>query len=491
MTAEPMTAELLARVAGPVGAGGLALLFVAAPRWARVLGFAATLVGMGLLVPLLLPSGGGLLLVGGGVAAAAMTAGLGVLFRRHPWALPLLALAAVPARIPIPVGGNTNNLLVPLYVVVAGAAASLGWSLWREEPARRRELGTIAWPLAVFVAWVGLSLAWTNDPERGAVELLAFYLPFGLLAVALVRLDWNASGVVWLFRLLLAMGLLFAVVGIWQWATRSVFWNPKVIADNAFATFYRVNSLFWDPSIYGRFLVVAVLVTLGVLVLGPWRRWDWHLGSAVVVLWVGLFFSFSQSSFAALIAGVVVVGVLGWRQRALAVVGAAAVLLVAVGVTLGPPHGARQALAADEEQSLNRATRGRFELVKDGLEIALDHPIVGVGVGGFTKAYRERVEVPRRVKTPASHNTPVTVAAEGGIVGLALFAWLAVAAFLVPFRRVGPDPPLVCVAGLVAGLGLTGIVVHSLFYAALFEDPVTWGFLALATLAARHSSEPR
>jgi O-antigen ligase len=486
-----MTAEVLARVAGPVGAGGLALLFLAAPRWARLLGFAAAIVGMGLLVPLLIPSGGRLLLIGGGFAAAALAVGLGVLFQRHPWTLPLLALVAVPARIPIPVGGNTNNLLVPLYAVIAGAAVSLGWSLWREASSRRRELAALAWPLAAFVAWVGFSLAWTNDPERGAVELLAFYLPFGLLAIALARLDWNSDGVGWLFRLLLAMGLLFAVVGIWQWATRSVFWNPKVIADNAFATFYRVNSLFWDPSIYGRFLVVAILVALTVLLFGPWRRWDWYLGIALIVLWVGLFFSFSQSSFVALIAGLVLAGVLGWRRRALAVVGATAALLLAVGLTHSQSPGTRHALAADEEQSLNRATRGRFDLVKNGLEIALDHPIVGVGVGGFTQAYSERVDVARRVKTPASHNTPVTVAAEGGVVGLGLFMWLAVAAFLVPFRRVGADPPFVRVAGLAAGLGLTGIVVHSLFYAALFEDPLTWGFLALATLAARQSAEPQ
>jgi O-antigen ligase len=482
-----VTAEILARAGGPVGAGGLALLFVAAPRWARLLGFVAGLVGIGLLVPLLLPSGGRLFLAGGGVAAAALTVALGALFQRHPWALPPLALAAVPARIPITVGGSTNNLLLPLYVVIAGAVVALGWNLWREVPARRRELGVLAWPLAAFVGWVGLSIAWTNDPERGAVELLAFYLPFGLLAVALVRLDWSTEGVVWLFRLLLAIGLLFAVVGIWQWATRGVFWNPKVIADNAFATFYRVNSLFWDPSIYGRFLVVAILVTLTAVALGPWRRWDWHLGIAILVLWVGLFFSFSQSSFAALIAGVIVVGVLGWRQRALVPVGAAAVLLLAAGMTLIQPHGTRQAVGANEEHSLNRATRGRFELVKNGLEIALDHPIVGVGVGGFTKAYQERVDVPR-AKTPASHNTPVTVAAEGGIVGIAFFAWLAVAAFLVLFRRTGPDPPVAYAACSAAALGLTGIFVHSLFYASLFEDPLTWGFLALATLAGRESA---
>jgi hypothetical protein len=32
---------------------------------------------------------------------------------------------------------------------------------------------------------------------------------------------------------------------------------------------------------------------------------------------------------------------------------------------------------------------------------------------------------------------------------------------------------------------LTAILVHSLFYNALFEDPTFWGLLALAALAAR------
>jgi hypothetical protein len=42
---------------------------------------------------------------------------------------------------------------------------------------------------------------------------------------------------------------------------------------------------------------------------------------------------------------------------------------------------------------------------------------------------------------------------------------------------------------VASGLALTSIFVHSLFYNALFEDPLTWGFLALATLAARRSGE--
>jgi O-antigen ligase len=155
-----------------------------------------------------------------------------------------------------------------------------------------------------------------------------------------------------------------------------------------------------------------------------------------------------------------------------------------------PPTNAQDAgasLLAGSEQGLNRVTRGRFDLVRYGISIAVDHPVAGVGIAGFEKAYRERVDVPRRVKSPASHNTPVTVAAETGIVGLALFAWFLAAALASAFRRAAAGDPSTQIAGLAAGLGITAIFVHSLFYNAFFEDPFAWGLLALAALAARES----
>src|SRR5205807_9656988 len=55
---------------------------------------------------------GGLILVGA----------LAVAMRRRPTLLPVLAVAALPFRLPISVGGQTANLLIPLYVIVAGGA---------------------------------------------------------------------------------------------------------------------------------------------------------------------------------------------------------------------------------------------------------------------------------------------------------------------------------------------------------------------------------
>jgi O-antigen ligase len=481
-----MTEELLAQLAGPVAAGGLALLLLASVRAARLAGLGLWAVGMALFVPFLSPAGKGAAIALGGVLAVVLAVALAVLFRRRPWSLPFLALAAVPVRIPITLGDESASLLVPLYVVIGGAAVSLGWSLWRDE-ARRAELGALSLPLALFVVWLAFSALWTNDTREAAIQLFFFVLPFALLTLAVARLPWSAAGLAWLSGVLAAMALIFAAVGVWQWATRDLFWNPKVIEDNAFAPFFRVNSLFWDPSIYGRFLVVTILVALSFLLFGRWRRLDVPLVLLVAGFWVGLLFSFSQSSFTALVAGVVLAAVLAWRWRAAVGVAVVAAVMIPVGVAAPQLEKVRDSVFASSSEGLNQATGGRFDLVSTGVEIAADHPAVGVGVGGFKLAYAEREDRRPRFREPASHNAVVTVAAETGFVGLALFAWLVAAGLVVAFRQTRAGPASARVAGLVAGLGIFAVFVHSLFYSAFLEDPLVWGFLALAALAARES----
>jgi O-antigen ligase len=425
-----MTSELLVRIGGPVAAAGLALLLLVADRRLRLAGLALWLLGMALFVPLLLPSGRSLLLAGGAVLGIGAAVLLAYLFRLWPWALAFLTLASAPARLPITVGDVSANLLVPLYVVIGSAAILLAWRLWRDEPGGR-ELGALAWPVALFVGWTSLSAAWSNDPHEAGVELFFFILPFPLLALALARLPWSEEALVWLGRLLVAMAVLFAAVGAWQWATRDVFWNPKVISDNAYAPFFRVNSVFWDPSMYGRFLVLTILLALVLLLFGVWRRYHWAITVLIGLLWGGLLISFSQSSFAALVVGVVAAAALAWRLRPVAAVGLAAAVLFSVGVATAAERDAGAQSVAAAQTGIDRATSGRFQLVRNGLRIAADHPVAGIGVGGFKSAYAERFKLPARTTEAASHNTPVTVAAETGIVGLALFGWLLVAAGLV------------------------------------------------------------
>jgi hypothetical protein len=64
-----------------------------------------------------------------------------------------------------------------------------------------------------------------------------------------------------------------------------------------------------------------------------------------------------------------------------------------------------------------------------------------------------------------------------------LFAWLVAAALYTAFRRIVPT--FDGAARLTFGLALVAILVHCLFYNALFEDPAFWALLALVVVAPR------
>src|SRR5207245_826878 len=304
--------------------------------------------------------------------------------------------------------------------------------------------------------------------------------------LALARLPWSALGLRALHVELALMGLIFAAVGFYQYDTRDIFQNPKVINANAYAQFFRVNSVFWDPSVYGRFLVVAIVPSLVLLVAVQARRLAPVAVAAIAVIWLGLLISFSQSSFAALLVAVVGAAFIAWRSRALVAVAVAAAVLA--GIAFAQPT-LRRSIEHHTSSGLNSASSGRYSLVANGIRIAVAHPAAGVGVGGFKRAYAERVQLKgKEPKTAASHDTPVTVAAETGIVGLALFAWLVGALFWQTRRRIGAT--LGGRVALASGLALAAILVHSLFYNDFFEDPTTWLLLGLLALAAAQHAPP-
>jgi len=467
----------LARLAGPVACLGLTLLLLARTRRDRLAGLGFATLGACMLAASLAPHDY-TEAVGGTVAALAIAALLAAAFQREPWLLPLLALACIPIRI----GWLHHQLLVPLYVVLLAAAMQLAWQIAHGD-VRAKELRAITWPLALYLAWVGLSLGWTQDTHAGAIEVLAFYVPFTILALAIARLPWKRLGLWALYAELTIMAVVFSVVGFYQYETRNVFENPKVIYSNAYAAFFRVNSVFWDPSVYGRFLVVAMIPSIVFIVRGRYKRVAWIAAAALFITWFGLLISFSQSSFSALVVAVICIAFVAWRWRALFAVGLAVVVLG--GLAVAQPT-VRRSIEHHTSSGLNSASSGRYSLVANGIRIAVAHPVRGVGVGGFQHAYARRVRRlhgKKNLKSAASHDTPVTVAAETGLVGLALFVWLLVACAsdVLRTRRVVP---------LAAGLSVAAILVHSLFYSDFFEDPTTWLLLALVAFGLP-PAEPR
>lgn len=480
----------LARTAAVIGAFGVAAVLLGRRRALFVAGLAllaAAEAGLVLSLPGSLP--GTVVSVGGavaGLAAAALLVGAAAVLVRRPWLVAPAVLVAAPLRPPLDFDSSSTFLisiahdgrlgrLLPLYFVLAAGALALGWSVARGRPDTVPALpASIARPAAAFLAWACLSLLWATDPEAGANLLVFFTLPFALLLATVPRTpfpDWapRALGIV-----AVGLGVVFALFGLWQAVTKQVFFfDPGLAVTNANNDYFRVTSLFSDPSLYGRHVVAAMGILLAVLVAGRLRPW---VGIALLaLLWAGLLFSFSQSSMVALVVvTLAVAAAAGDRRTRRATIAAtlslAMVLVAFVGVKL------------EQGASLNRLTSDRTERMQYTLTVIADRPIAGVGIGGQPRATRIAAKSSSPTPGFVSHNTPLTVVAELGAIGLVLYAWLLVGGA----RAIAAVHRHNIALGLALGAIFLALFVHALFYSGFLEDPITW--IVLAVAAARLAS---
>ena len=113
------------------------------------------------------------------------------------------------------------------------------------------------------------------------------------------------------------LALVFAAIGCVEFATgHLLITNAKVVEANDLLPYFRVNSLFFDPNIYGRYLALTMILLAAVLLWTRRRREAILIALALGLLWAGLVFSLSQSSFAALLLGLGVLAALRWKAVA-------------------------------------------------------------------------------------------------------------------------------------------------------------------------------
>jgi O-antigen ligase len=417
-----------------------------------------------------------------GAAAAAvglaLLAGAAALLAGRPAWVPIAVLVAAPFRPPIAFDSSSRFLisiaedgrlgrLLPLYFVLAAAAAALGWRALRDRPLRELPR-PLAAPAAAFFAFAFLSLLWADDVEAGANLLTFFTLPFVVLLASVARADFPDFVPRALAGAALALASLFAAVGLWQAATHKLFfYAPNLAMSNANTDYFRVTSLFGDPSLYGRHVVLGLGVALSLLAVQRWRAGP--LLGLVVLIWAGLLFSYSQSSMTALLLMTLGIAIVTGDRRVRRAVAVLAFVAALAGAAF-------LAVKLVDGESLNRITSDRTDRVEDTLRVIEADPILGVGIGGQPRASRLLVRSDRPTPNFVSHTTPLTVAAELGVIGLALYAWLLVAGARLIASVYPGDPAL----SLALGASFLALFVHALFYSGFVEDPITWLVLGVA-----------
>ena len=411
------------------------------------------------------------------VPSLAVLGAAGIALARYPSVIPVLVLVAAPFRLPLDVdpdkrfffsvaeSGSLGRLL-PLYLVLSASVVGLLLRVARvrDVPVMARE---VALPVAGFLSFSCLSLIWSGDPGAAAERLAFFVLPFAVLLAVVVRVPFAP----WLPRVLavaaVGMAALFAAIGIWQAATHKLlFFAPSVEIANTYSPIFRVTSLFRDPSLYGRHVILGIVVVLVALWLG---RVGARLAlPAITLLWAGLYVSYSQSSLAALFAAALLIAALSGSRRIRKIVALATAAIFLLGAVI----------VADNvrDESVRRATNDRSRRVELAARVFVDRPIAGVGLAAQPLATQALDERPAQLSRYVSHTTPLTIAAELGLIGLALYAALLAGTIRLVERVRRQHPAL----GLSLAGALVALFVHALFYSGFFEDPMTWVAIGLA-----------
>lgn len=361
---------------------------------------------------------------------------------------------------------NANDVLAGLGVrgVELGMAVFAALAL---AIAIRRQEVVCAWTpvhtaAVLFLASRAVTIVWAQDPGvavQGTLEL-ARVLVFFVVVAALASTEGGIRAVV-----VAALATTAALAGL-AIAQEVLIGNqfeffgfsrvPKSADSGGFTA--RHSGPESDANFWGRTLVLFVPFAAAAT-MPHLRRWRAAAPSAAagLLLVAGIYLTQSRGALlAAGLAGAVFLALAGRPYRRylflVPVVVVVALALPGVGsrlATLGQ-------VGAASQQSGDGSLVSRFEVMRQGTQMFLEHPALGVGAHNFRLA---DAEYARRsgllgVKPMAAHNAYLEMAAEGGIVGLAVWLLFLATPIFVASRacRNATGADRLAAAAVVSGL---------------------------------------
>jgi O-antigen ligase len=340
---------------------------------------------------------------------------------------------------------------------IAAAGIMLGltvllWLLLVVIGRERVDVPRMFWPLLAYAGATLVASLFSVDPAVSLVDskqlVLFIIVP---IAYRLLRGDRSLTAV----DVIITVGAVHAIYGIVQYGILNY--------DNVAR---RVQGVLTHYMTYSG---VIMLVTCTAAARLMFRRQD-RVWPALIMpaLVVALALTLSRNAWVGTCAGIAVLFLL----RDFRLIGLLPVL-VAIFIGVAPTHLTERLystftlkeLAGDNEtsQSTVQSNRDRLAMIRSGLRIIRDHPIVGVGPDMIIRVYPHyRDPMAIRQLNPHLHNVPLQIAAERGLPALAIWCWFVVVSCR-DFLRLWK-------AGRLASLATGGLAcVAAMLAAGMFE----------------------
>jgi O-antigen ligase len=382
--------------------------------------------------------------------------GIGVGAFRPDFGLAML-VALVPFEFRFTAAGvytGTNEALI------VGLALILAWRIRIADVPGWARLGVFA---VIAGSWLTVIVAERpGDAAWGAVRWTAT-LVILLSAFTVLRTEREA-----IRRLMVIVAGSAVVVALFAMAQRI---GISAIVGEPFQQ-GNVDSFFGYYTAYAGYMAMAAVLVTGEIV-AAWteRRGARALafGLALVPILLGVAVSLSRGGLLALGAGWVVLVVLLARRGGLLLRAGIVLGVFAVAALIATPPAVRTGFQARFSQPVGAAYEDRTRAaLQDAGHRALDSHALGLGYGNFS-SYLQRTTHSRFVNQAFfhSHQLPTQVGVDSGWLGLAGFAVLALAPFVMVVRRLVRGTVSVRGAAFVAAMA--GFLAQGLFDYLLYE----------------------
>ncbi len=333
--------------------------------------------------------------------------------------------------------------------------------------------------LFLMVCAMLVSLVPSVDATAGYVDVAGTIMLIVMFHVLYTTL--SPRDLPWLLRF---MSLATVMLLVWTALTQRA---GADVSNAELAWWDRPSGAYGDPNAWSTCLLVVCPVLIG------WQLTDKHWTAKPLLLALGVLFPFGivqAISRAGLVAFALISPGLLYLVRKertiLAVAAGALVLLLPVMVDLDAAMLRYQTLLDPTlEADLGHGSlQERSGLLQAGIQIFLDHPWTGVGVGMF-RMYAAHVSAGEVWKI--AHNSYVNVAAEQGIQGLiahGILGWQAVVAVVAVWNRSHTEAAKTFGLGLVLAFAAFGAMAVTLNLATF---AVAWYVLAVGLAVGRHA----
>ncbi|MFA6809158.1 MAG: O-antigen ligase family protein, partial [Eubacteriales bacterium] len=331
--------------------------------------------------------------------------------------------------------------------------------------------------LLLYVILGGISYFYSEDPQKTLVEISRLVILFALFISIVILMD--RKHVLLPLRAVHAGAILLAPLAFYEGITGNLIWQREHLYKEAIL---RVNATFVDPNIFARFLILALIANLILLVLAKDKWLKIVYIAAFPVLLAELALTTSRGGVLTLGAILIAAFVLlPNRKTVLSIIGAA--LLGGVIIFLANPDTLNKLLNISFDFTATNPQR--LYLWKAALAIFGDHPLLGTGLGSFQHVFMTDYSQFLTVSDGAtvSHTTLLTIAAELGTVGLIIVAFMWVIILFSLYRlflRSGEDNYVFYgvnnryYIGTGYVLWMLAIFVSSQGEGRFFEEPLLW-----------------